>query len=124
MGLLDIDINNEDIFEVLANKFISYKKTVMVYVPNYIQTLKYGGIIGEIGDDMVITSESKFIDHGDEKEFLTTFYWIDRMDLRYSHNQYTTKRGQYHCEYSAGQSVTPEYITKWILDRNNTSHLT
>ena len=112
MGLLDIGSNNEDIFEVLANKFISHKKTVMVHVPFYIQTMKYGGIIGEIGDDMVITSQTRFFYGGDETEVITTFYWIDRSDSRYSSSQYCMKPDQYHCEYSAGQPVTPEYIMK------------
>lgn len=109
MGLLDDNLEI-DLLAILADRYMKHKSKVMVHVPDYTQKYLYMGIIGDIDDDMVMTSNIKFngciIYH--------YHYWISRNNPNYAKSSYSAKRGQYSCEYSCGQPVTPDYIVKWM----------
>lgn len=109
MSILDDNLEI-DVLANLANKYMKHKSTVMVYVPDYIQKYIYGGIIGDIDDDMVMTSNIKF----DGNIIYHYHYWISINNSKYAKSSYSAKRGQYHCEYSGGTPVTPDYIIKWM----------
>ena len=109
MGLLDNNLEI-DLLAMLADRYMKYKSKVMVKMPGREDIMKYMGVIGEVDDDMVMTSRVEFGDN----VIYHQHYWISRNNPKYAKSSYSAKRGQYSCEYSGGQPVTPDYIIRWM----------
>jgi hypothetical protein len=111
MSLLDIEqIEQNSLYKHLAHIYIKIRKYKYGTFTNPNTKWVYGGVIGDVDDDMVLTSQ---LSRDSNSNYILNHKWISK-----HHPEFCNKYCLYYTnEYSQDVMITPDLIQQVLMDK-------